>query len=151
MTLEKTILELELNLEHFEQINTKISSKNVAWQIDHILRVIIETCKLLIKSDPTDYIWEFNKIKSAIFLTGIIPRGVAKAPKVVMTEGKVSLEDLKQQVEETKLQIEGLKNLPKKANFKHPYFGYLDLKESKKFLSIHSRHHLKIMKDIIEK
>ena len=98
-----------------------------------------------------DYKWKFNKIKSTILFTGIIPRGVAKAPKAVMTEEEISLEELKQQIEEAKLQIEGIKDLPKKANFKHPYFGYLDLKESKKFLQIHSRHHLKIIKDIIEK
>ncbi len=35
-------------------------------------------------------------------------------------------------------------------NFKHHYFGYLNLKPTKKTLSIHANHHLKINKDIIK-
>lgn len=149
MPLEKIIVELEQNIEHSQKMNAAISSKNVAWQIDHILRVVIGTCKLLKKSNPEDYKWKFNKTKTFIFLKGSIPRGIAKAPKSVISEQEISLEELKNQIKEAKQQIEAINDLPKKANFKHPYFGYLDLKESRKFLNIHSQHHLKIIKDII--
>jgi hypothetical protein len=151
MTVEKIISELVQNLKHHEKITPSVSAKSVAWQINHILKVIIISCKAIKKSDPADYKWKFSKMKSVVFLTGTIPRGIAKAPKIVMPEENTSLVELEVQIIEAKQQIEAIQDLPKKANLKHPYFGFLDLKESKRFLEIHSYHHLKIIKDIVKK
>ena len=48
-----------------------------------------------------------------------------------------------------KLQM--IKNLPSQSYIEHPYFGHLDVKQTLKFLKIHTQHHLKIARDILAK
>ena len=43
-----------------------------------------------------------------------------------------------------------MKELHANSNFKHPYFGVLNLKMTKRFLEIHTNHHLKIIKEILQ-
>ncbi|MFN8364825.1 MAG: hypothetical protein U0T78_06125 [Cloacibacterium normanense] len=38
-----------------------------------------------------------------------------------------------------------IKNLPSQSYIEHPYFGHLDVKQTLKFLKIHTQHHLKIV------
>jgi hypothetical protein len=40
--------------------------------------------------------------------------------------------------------------LDKNAHFPHPFFGILNKKETDNFLALHTKHHLMIIKDILE-
>jgi hypothetical protein len=40
--------------------------------------------------------------------------------------------------------------LDKNAHFQHPFFGILNKKETDNFLALHTKHHLMIIKDILE-
>ena len=146
----------ELNeIEHFIEISDKqninISIKAVDWHLDHSLKVVIGVCGLLKKSDPSDYSWKFNGTRFIVFLLNFFPRGKAKSPRGVLPRENISKEDLKNQLNIAQKELNSIVNLPAKSNFKHPYFGYLNLKKSVKFLQLHTTHHLKICRDIEKK
>jgi len=150
MNLANEIKALEQAIKKANSFNNSISDKGVSWHIDHSLKVINGVCKTLIKSNPDDYKWKFNKVRLYIFTRGSIPRGKGKAPKRVTSEGEIQLQELHDQLETAKQIIQKIEALPKKSNFDHPYFGMLKRDKSLKFLIIHTNHHLNIIHDIIK-
>ena len=149
MFLEKRISELEQMIVHADKMAANISEKAVDWHIDHSLKVIIAVVNALQNSDPEIYKWKFNLIRFYIFTVGSIPRGKGKAPKSVLPGDNIIKENLLLQLKEAKDQIKTIENLPSKSNFKHPYFGMLNVKLTSTFLDIHTKHHLKIINEII--
>ncbi len=143
--------ELETKIKFRDTENLSVSKSNVSWQIDHTLKVlnlIIETLK---NSNPKEYKWKFNFLKSLVFITGVIPRGKGKAPKSVQSFDEITLDDLHVQLKKAKVSVSLLNHLNDNCNFIHPYFGVLNLKETEKFLVIHTKHHIKIINDIVQK
>ncbi|MBX9808363.1 MAG: DUF1569 domain-containing protein [Flavobacteriaceae bacterium] len=143
--------ELETKIEYRNLEDLSISKSNISWQIDHTLKVIniiIETIK---NSNPNVYKWKINFLKSIVFITGVIPRGKGKAPKSVQSYEEITLDDLHEQLKNAKISVSLLNHLNDDCNFIHPYFGVLNLKETEKFLIIHTKHHIKIINDIIQK
>ena len=147
--LEKAIGNLSQKIAFSTKLNKEVSKKDVSWHIDHSLIVIINVCDFLQKSNPNNYKPTFNLIKSGVLLTGVIPRGKGRIPKAIINEEKITLEQLNEAIQKAIDRINNLKNLPKNSNFKHPYFGFMNLKTSIKFLRIHTNHHLKIINDIL--
>ena len=148
--LNSFINELENNILLFDKLNTKISLSTVGWHIEHSLKVVVQITEALEKSNPNDYKWRFNTWRTIVLTSGKIPRGRGKAPKTVIPEGELNMEMLKLTIEKSKLSIKKIDNLSENNYFKHPYFGNLNVKPTKKFLSIHTNHHLKIIKAIIK-
>jgi len=136
-------------IAYSDQLKAKVSKVTAGWHIDHSLQVINTVCKVLIDSDPKAYKSSFNFVKSAIFIMNFIPRGNGKAPQSVTPQGEILEKNLYPQLEKAKkLSMETL-HLTRNSHFAHPYFGMLNLRMTKKFLRIHTRHHLKIIRDII--
>ncbi|MGE0560702.1 MAG: hypothetical protein AB7O47_02715 [Flavobacteriales bacterium] len=150
MKLNQLIDQLEYNTRHHNVVNKKISSKGVDWHIDHSLRVINGVSKSLKNSNPNDYQWKFNFLRFYILSSGVIPRGKGKSPKVVNNDTVIHPEELQKLITEAKDHLTEIHDLPKKSNFKHPYFGVLNLRMTLLFLKIHTHHHLKIIDDIIK-
>ncbi len=149
MILNKELNELEDLIEHANKLKTEVSAKGVDWHIDHSLKVLLGVSKSLKRSDPSKYKRKFNLLRSIIFAFQIIPKGKGKAPKAVVAEGDILKQDLYHQLKEAKEKLNELIDLPETSYFKHPYFGLLNLKMSVQFLNIHTRHHIKIIKNII--
>jgi hypothetical protein len=143
--------EIETKIESRESINTSVSKSDVAWHLDHSLKVIIGVINTLKKTNPEKYQWKFNFKRTVVLALNNFPRGKAKAPETVVSKGLVTIEDLKSQIELVKQQINNLNSLHPKNNFIHPYFGMLNLKQTIHFLCIHTNHHLKIVNDILKK
>ena len=149
----KNVLELTNQLEAFIPIakrrNEKASQASVGWHIAHALLVIDKTVEALAKSQAIDFKPGFSFWKMLVLLTGKIPRGKARSPKSVLPANLPEPQELRQQLAGVKNQILRLNSLPAYTFFKHPVFGDLRLKTSKKFLCIHTQHHLAIIKDIV--
>jgi hypothetical protein len=141
----------ENNVAHHNTLNPSVSKASIGWHIDHSLKVINGVIEALRQSNPDDYVWKFNKTRFIIYTLGRIPRGKVKAPKQVQSLEKITLEDLNVQLETAKKLMITTHNLPAKSNFKHPFFGVLDLKQTHHFLHLHTKHHLKIIEDILKK
>lgn len=129
--------------------NEKVSASTVGWQIDHSFKVINGVLGLL-NNAPTDKKTKLTLLGRFCLLTGYIPRGKGKAPKQVLPPEHITKSDLDSQLDSARKAIKKVPNINKKATFKHPFFGVLSKKQTLCFLETHTRHHLKIIRDILK-
>ena len=153
MTKIQSLLDrLESNIPNFEKTNFAVSNSTVGWQIDHSLLVINTVVFQIKKSNPDDYKWKFNKNRFLVqTILRKIPRGRVRAPKTVQPFEESTLEHLKSQLEITRNNVASLELLEAKNYFTHPFMGDLNLKTTIDFLELHTKHHLKIIEDILKK
>lgn len=148
--LDAIMPELANYIANHKQSNKAISEVSVGWHIEHCLLVIKQITATVAQSEPKLYKPKFNMARFSIFLTKIIPRGKAKAPKVVIPVDEITLDTLQESLKNTYQAIAYLKDCQENQYFMHPFFGQLNKKQTFKFLAIHTRHHLKIIKDILK-
>lgn len=144
------LLQLESHISNFEKTNPKVSNSTVGWQIDHCLLVINGIIGQIEISDPLKYQPKWNFPKFMVFTTGKIPRGKAKAPKVVIPTQVATQEELIAKLAAAKNNVLKLDTFSENQFFNHPFFKDLNVKQTKKFLTIHTKHHLKIIEDILK-
>ena len=102
------------------------------------------------QSEPKLYKYKFNISRFFVFLSKTIPRGKAKAPKVVIPVEEITIETLQESLKNTYQAIAYLKDCQEHQYFMHPFFGQLNKKQTIKLLAIHTQHHLKIIRDILK-
>lgn len=146
--LNELLLELESKIPLFEKTNPSVSNATIGWQIEHSLKTIFQIVQVVKNSNPKEYQWKFNKNKLLISIIGFIPRGKAKAPKVVLPDENISKESLNNSFQKVKTALKDWDSFDKNAHFPHPYFGKLNKKSTEWFLNLHTKHHLKIVYDI---
>ncbi|MFM2048600.1 MAG: hypothetical protein RI955_1148 [Bacteroidota bacterium] len=149
--LAALVNQLQPHIVDFEKSNIKFSAANVGWQIEHSLITIDMIIMVLKKSNSANFQSKFNFSKFRVFLFNKIPRGRAKAPKIVTPQVGYTIASLQHHITITLQNIDSLSTIQPNQFFKHPYFGDLKLKDAIKFLEIHTQHHLSIIKDIISK
>ena len=149
--LNTLLTQIEESIPYHEKKNTVVSKSTVGWQLDHALKVINLVTAVLIKTNPEKYKKGFNLTRTVLFTLCYIPRGQAKAPKVVIPPEQIIKEDLVSQFQEAKLQIVKTERLPEASHFIHHVFGMLSKQQTLRFLEIHTKHHLKIVNDILNK
>ena len=149
--LHHLINQLESKISQFETTNHAVSGGSVGWHIEHSLKTIDQIVTACKNSNPSDYQCHFN-FKRFLILTVAkkIPRGKAKAPKIVRPEGEINGDTLAVSVTKVRENLIGWKALDKNANFPHPFFGILNKKETEKFLVLHTKHHKMIIDDILK-
>ncbi|MBC7696124.1 MAG: hypothetical protein H7141_11830 [Burkholderiales bacterium] len=147
-SIDHFLNELNKYIELYDKTDSSISESSIGWHIEHSLKVINQIISVLEKSKPDEYKWRFNFWRTVVLTSGKIPRGRGKAPKTVLPNGIISRAILIQSLNNANLNLVKLDNLDQNAFFLHPYFGLLNLKTTRSFLSIHTNHHLKIIKDI---
>lgn len=143
------LLLLEIYISNLDKRNSKVSNSTIGWQIDHSLLVINGIVEQLEISNPNEFQPKWNFPKFMVFTTGKIPRGKAKAPKVVIPTQVATQEELKAKLEAAKNNILKLDSFSENSFFKHPFFKDLNVKQTEKFLVIHTKHHLNIIQDIL--
>jgi len=149
--LHNLVSQLESKIPFYEKSNPSVSNSTIGWQIEHSLKTIYQILQVVKNSNPEDYQWKFNKNKVLISIIGFIPRGKAKAPKVVIPDDHISEDSLKNSLQKVKTLLQEWDSFDKNAHFPHPYFGKLNKKSTEWFLNLHTKHHLKIINDICEK
>ena len=148
--LYNLLLQLESHIPNFDKTNSRISNSTIGWQIDHCLLVINGVIGQVEISNPTEFKSKFNFNRLIVFTTGKIPRGKIRAPKMVTPISIATAEELNSNIEIAKNKVSKLNNLPKNSFFKHPFLSDLNVKQTEKFLAIHTKHHLKIIEDILK-
>ena len=148
--IDRYIDRLEAKVSNFQTINVKISNASVGWHIEHTLLTLNGITDVLIKSNPKDFKSNFNFTRMMVFTMGKIPRGRAQTPAVVKPKGNISIESLVNHIETTRKKTKELEYIQTDKFFEHPFFGKLKLKDTVKFLEIHTKHHLEIIEDILK-
>ncbi len=148
--MDGQIAALEGHILKRDVLNPKVSKVDVAWHLDHSLKTINRICKALENSNPEEYKSSFNFSRLCVFAWGDFPRGIAKAPKVVRPPEKILTENLYVQLEEAKENLKKIESLDENVHFEHPYFNVINKGQTKRFLKIHTYHHLKIIEDILK-
>ena len=147
--IRKQLDELESCIPRLEVRNEAISASNVGWQIEHDLLVISSVIEGVKRSDPSQYQWRFKPLKYVILWRGVIPRGKVGAPKLV-TPGEITQETLHAHIALCCERLIELAQVEDGNYFTHPFFGDLRKKETFRFLYIHTEHHLKIIREMLE-
>ncbi len=148
--LKELIQELEAAIPHQELVNTAVSKASVGWHIEHTLLTMHMIIKTLKNSDSATYKRKFNWSRTLVFTINKIPRGKAKAPSRVQPRDEFTAETLHRHIQSVREKLQELDALEPNNYFEHPFFGHLNLKPTRKFLKIHTAHHLHIIRDIIK-
>jgi len=144
------IKELESYLTVKDKRNDSVSTSDIAWQIDHSLKVFNLVSETLFNSNPELHSSKFNKWRLLCFTLGYFPRGKVRAPKFVRPPEIISKKDLESQLQVAYQNINNIKSANENAHFKHFIFGVLNKNRTIRFLQLHTNHHLKIIRDILK-
>ena len=147
--LEKELNVIESYFSQREVTNKAVSQADVAWHLDHILKTINRISKDLISSDPDGFTPRFNVQRVMIHTTGIIPRGVAQSPPGTVPPDVILPDSLRLQLARARENLNSISALEEGAYFAHPVFDHLDRDQARRFIQIHTRHHLKIIREIL--
>ena len=100
------IKKLESYIPEKDRTKPSVSTSDVAWQIDHSLKVINRVSESLVSSDPLTYSSRFNWWRFLLFNLNYIPRGRAKSPKIVAPPELISEAALHAQIIEALINVE---------------------------------------------
>jgi hypothetical protein len=148
--LNQLINQLQQHTANAHITNSQVSHSSVSWHIHHCILVISGITNTLAASNPNDYAPKFSILKFMVLNFGKIPRGKGKSPEQVKPKAELTAEQLNEQIIKTLEKIKNLEALPANAHFKHPLFGSLNKQAAIRFLYVHTRHHLKIIEDIVK-
>jgi len=148
--LQNQLATLETFIQHRDSLNENVSEVSVAWHLDHILITINEIYKDMEASEADNYRGKVNLGRLMMFTFNKIPRGRAQSPDRVKPPEVIVTDSIYAHLEKARKSIIELEALDKKAHFTHPFIGMLNKRQSKKFLKIHTNHHLTIIKDILK-
>lgn len=140
--------ELGRLLEQENALNETVSSASVHWHADHSLRAIIGMSTAALESNPDEYKWRFNKLRTLVFTLNKIPRGRGKAPKISISKNEVDANETLLLVAKAKQRINEFSQLSPRHFYQHHLFGALNKRRTKKMIRLHTDHHLKIIADI---
>lgn len=149
--LERLIDQLEAQVANSHLLNTGVSAAPISWHIEHSLLVIDLTLKGMKKSSPGDYRRNFSFWRLLTFSLGRFPRGRAKAPKAVEPKEGTDAQALTDHIGQTRQSLKEFLQLDPLQHMKHPIFGKLNLRQTLRFLELHTRHHMDIIGDIVKK
>ena len=148
--LHLLVNQLESNISQFETTNNSVSGGSVGWHIEHSLKTIDQIITACKNSNPANYQWHFNFKRFLIMsIAKKIPRGKARAPKIVRPEGEINQKTLTVSFSKVKENMKNWESLDKKTHLPQPFFGILNKKETENFLVLHTKHHLMIINDIL--
>lgn len=149
MFLDRQLREINEKFHWHTSSAPEVSKANVAWHLDHVLRVNIAVCHQLIKSDNKKKKYPFNLATIELFILGKIPRGVKEAPTYVSSENEVTVSTLERRLRTLSELLPQLENCHPENGFKHQELGWMNVERARNFMQLHTNHHLEIIKDII--
>lgn len=148
-SLSGLIDELETKLPFIAQKKESVSQATVGWHIEHSLLAMIKMISAVEHSNPADYKWKFNLRRTVVLILNKFPRGRAKAPESVKPGEVINKDSIIPLLSKAKQKAESFEKLSKGKFFTHPVLGDLRVNQARRIIAIHTRHHIKIINDIL--
>lgn len=157
--IRRTVIRLERDFENLHAFTglagrreVRISAWSIGEHLDHVMKV---DRSILARIDsPIDTPHPPLSTLGRITLwTGWIPRGKGRAPDFTRPEA-VPPEGLRSQIVEVRRLLHGVLDAPEKLAdprriASHPHFGGLTAAQWLRFVAVHHRHHVKIIRDVL--
>ena len=141
--------ELEAWIPERDRFCESVSGWTVGMQVHHALQVIESVAVMVAESEPGAKKPGFSFWRTVTMVTGRIPRGRAKAPKGVRPPEQPSLDELERMARVARESLQRLVDADPESYFNHHIFGVVQRDPAIRFVDIHSRHHLRIIKEIV--
>ena len=148
LELNKEFLSIEKYVSSMEELEEDISKAPVKWHLLHKLQVINGVVDIAANSNPEDFNSKSNFKWWYVATFGKIPRGQVKAPDVVNPSFDITEKDIKNALENAKLTASQWSNLEDNNFYQHHVLLDLNKRKIRRFLKVHTRHHLRIVRDI---
>lgn len=141
---------IESYLDRRDALAPEVSAVPVAWHLDHMLKMVTAIHSVLKSSDPADYSYQIKPMRTLVFTMGRFPRGVAESPSSVRPPDIILTAAIREQLAGARALLPTFSALQKQQFFDHFVFGSLNRRRTVKFINIHTRHHLRIIDDILK-
>ena len=149
--LSEEILQIESRISVMEASDTTVSAAPVKWHLLHMLQVINAVYDEALASNPDQYDSKSNIQCFYVSTFQKIPRGKVTAPDRVNPSFEISEGEISSELAKTREKLANWDSLEEDSYFHHFMLLNLNKRKMKKFLRVHTRHHLKIVSDILEK
>ena len=126
-----------------------VSGWSVGMHLHHVNLAMIGVFRSLAASEPPVPQSAFNPVRAMVFTSGRIPRGRAKSPEAAVPSDGIGDAELVAMLDESERLLEASRTLSPDHWYRHFAFGVLDRDRTLKFIRIHNRHHLRIVRDIL--
>ncbi len=126
-----------------------VSEWSIGMHVHHCCLAMIRLCESLTASTPPTPRSRFSLRTAVVFSSGRIPRGRGRAPDVVLPRQDIAPAELGTLLDQCERMLAEVPDLDPKTWFRHFAFGVLDRDKTLRFISIHNRHHLRIISDIV--
>lgn len=136
------IADREVGAPHISQWPIGMHIHHCALSMSRISRALIECRQSMPRGAP-------NLTRAAIFATGRIPRGRAKAPKQAWPEESPNIDLLTRALDDAASDVRKASGGSDGVWFEHFALGIMNKNAAFKFMRIHNSHHLAIIRDII--
>jgi hypothetical protein len=144
--------EVDEVLSRNDILNPAVSAWSTHQHIEHVFKVNLLVLEKIKNNDPDHNRMPRTFTGMLVLVLGFIPRGRGEAPSSVLPEGisQADIMDAGSRIRELLIQIKDTET-ENRFIMNHPYFGGLTSREWLRFLVIHTRHHLEIIREMREK
>lgn len=128
----------------------EVSAGSVAWHLHHLYLSMSGISRALLECD-TPPEGRPTPTGRLVLTTGFIPRGGAKSPDVAIPREESAPDELAEMLDRAEELLDRAAETGRDAWFRHFVLGSLRRDQALKFVRVHNRHHLRIIRDILKK
>lgn len=135
-------------IESWNHTNEVISKASTYRHLEHSLQVIQWICKSVGESNPELFSQWFNLTRRLSLTFNRIPRGMVESPDKVRPVWVITKHQVSESLCTANQAVWSLEWVSPHSFFVHEMLGVLDRDQAKQFLTVHTYHHFKIIREI---
>lgn len=130
-------------------VTPRVSRWPVGMHIHHCSLTMVGVTRAVMRQSGPRPRWTPNLLRTTVLLTGRIPRGRAQTPAEARPTPGCDERQLLSVLRDADDIVRELVDAPADAWFHHFALGIIRMRSVPRFLEVHNRHHLRIIRDIL--